>query len=72
MKAWDTLQRDIAACELCPRLREHCRQIGREKRKAYAAWDYWSRPVPDFGQPPPTKDDTLDKAIESLTQKAAA
>ncbi len=30
------------------------------------------QPNPDFGQPPPTKDDTLDKAIESLTQKAAA
>jgi hypothetical protein len=26
----------------------------------------------DFGQPAPAKDATLDKAIESLTQKAAA
>jgi carboxyl-terminal processing protease len=30
------------------------------------------QPDLDFGQPPATKDATLDKAIESLTQKAAA
>jgi carboxyl-terminal processing protease len=30
------------------------------------------QPDVDFGQPPATKDATLDKAIESLTVKAAA
>jgi hypothetical protein len=30
------------------------------------------QPDVDFGQPAPAKDATLDKAIESLTQKAAA
>ena len=30
------------------------------------------QPDLDFGQPPAAKDATLDKAIESLTQKAAA
>lgn len=37
------------ACERCPRLREYCRQVAAEKRKAYLAWDYWGRPVPNFG-----------------------
>ena len=30
------------------------------------------QPDVEFGQPPAAKDATLDKAIESLTQKAAA
>jgi uracil-DNA glycosylase len=49
--AWDELNRQIVACELCPRLREHCRQIAREKRAAFREWDYWGRPVPNFGDP---------------------
>lgn len=52
MRAWEKLQREIVACELCPRLREHCQQIGREKRKAFAARNYWAQPVPNFGQAP--------------------
>jgi uracil-DNA glycosylase family 4 len=51
-KAWQTLQTNIASCERCPRLRAYCRQIAVEKRKAYLAWDYWGRPVPNFGSPP--------------------
>lgn len=50
--AWQTLQTNIASCERCPRLRAYCRQIAVEKRKAYLAWDYWGRPVPNFGSPP--------------------
>jgi uracil-DNA glycosylase len=52
MKAWSKLNREITACELCPRLRDYCRQIATEKRRAYADWDYWGRPVPNFGQSP--------------------
>jgi uracil-DNA glycosylase family 4 len=52
MKAWSELQKRIAACERCPRLREYCQQIGREKRRAFTDWDYWARPVPNFGQAP--------------------
>ena len=32
-------------------MREHCRQIGGQKRAAYRDWDYWARPVPNFGDP---------------------
>lgn len=49
--AWDALNRQIVACERCPRLREHCRTVAREKRRAYRDWDYWGRPVPNFGDP---------------------
>jgi uracil-DNA glycosylase family 4 len=45
------LQNEIIACTLCPRLREHCAQIARVKRRAYRDWDYWGKPVPGFGDP---------------------
>jgi uracil-DNA glycosylase family 4 len=48
-KDWQTLQQQIVTCERCPRLREYCRQIAAEKRKAYLAWDYWGKPVANFG-----------------------
>lgn len=48
-EALTQLNQQIIACEACPRLREYCRDIGREKRKAYLEWDYWARPVPNFG-----------------------
>jgi len=52
MNTWLALQKKITACDRCPRLREYCQQIGREKRKAFAEWDYWAKPVPNFGQVP--------------------
>ncbi len=47
----DALNTAIVACNLCPRLREHCMKVAREKRRAYAGWEYWGRPVPSFGDP---------------------
>jgi uracil-DNA glycosylase family 4 len=41
----------IVACELCPRLRAHCQEVARVRRRAYADWEYWGRPVPSFGDP---------------------
>ena len=52
MPSWKTFQRQVTECTACPRLREHCEQVGRDKRKSYADWEYWTRPVPDFGQAP--------------------
>lgn len=43
------LQRKIVACTLCPRLRDHCREVARVKRRAYLDHDYWGKPVPSFG-----------------------
>jgi uracil-DNA glycosylase family 4 len=41
----------IINCNLCPRLREHSTEVARVRRRAYADWEYWGRPVPSFGDP---------------------
>ncbi|HTM57647.1 MAG TPA: uracil-DNA glycosylase [Candidatus Udaeobacter sp.] len=46
-----SLERRIVACELCPRLREHCTAVAREKRRAFRDQTYWGRPIPGFGDP---------------------
>jgi len=45
------VQQAIITCERCPRLREYCQRIGREKRRAFRNDTYWARPVPGFGDP---------------------
>jgi uracil-DNA glycosylase len=45
------LNREVIACNLCPRLVVHREQVAREKRRAYRDWDYWGKPVPGFGDP---------------------
>jgi uracil-DNA glycosylase family 4 len=47
----DALNARIVACELCPRLRDHCVDVARVRRRAYSEWEYWGRPVPSFGDP---------------------
>ena len=44
------LHRRVIGCQRCPRLREYCIAVGREKRRAFAQWTYWTRPVPGFGE----------------------
>ncbi|MGH9347382.1 MAG: uracil-DNA glycosylase [Vicinamibacterales bacterium] len=41
----------IVACERCPRLRDYCRRIATEKKRAFRDDVYWGRPVPGFGDP---------------------
>lgn len=48
---WNQLNREIIACDRCPRLIDHCQTIARVKRKAYRDEEYWGRPVPNFGDP---------------------
>ena len=49
--ALDALNSRIVACERCQRLRGHCAEVARVRRRAYADWEYWGRPVPSFGDP---------------------
>jgi uracil-DNA glycosylase len=49
---WAGLNRQIVACERCPRLRNYCRRIAQEKRRSFADWQYWGRPLPNFGDLP--------------------
>ncbi len=46
---WDRLNSEIISCERCPRLREYCAAIAREKRKSFADQTYWGRPIPNMG-----------------------
>jgi uracil-DNA glycosylase family 4 len=39
----------IVACRRCPRLIAHCREVAREKRRAYREETYWGKPIPPFG-----------------------
>ena len=43
------LNRMVAGCQLCPRLRSYCAAVGESKRRAYREWEYWAKPVPSFG-----------------------
>jgi uracil-DNA glycosylase family 4 len=50
-KKLQILNRRIVSCELCPRLRAYGAEVARVKRRAYADWEYWGKPVPGFGDP---------------------
>jgi uracil-DNA glycosylase family 4 len=52
MKPANALNRRIIACERCPRLRTYCRGIAEAKRRSFAEWDYWGKPVPNLGPTP--------------------
>jgi uracil-DNA glycosylase len=41
----------IIACDRCPRLREHCAAVARERKREFRDQIYWGRPVPGFGDP---------------------
>jgi uracil-DNA glycosylase len=41
----------VIACELCPRLRTHCKDVATLRKREYANQEYWARPVPSFGDP---------------------
>jgi len=45
----EVLNTRIVACDRCTRLREYCAEVARTRRRAYAEWEYWGRPVPSFG-----------------------
>ncbi len=47
----EIIQQHVVECERCPRLREYCTAVAREKRRAYRDQQYWGRPVPAFGDP---------------------
>lgn len=48
---YQSLQHEIVECQICPRLTLHRQQVAGKKRRAYADWDYWGKPVPSLGEP---------------------
>ena len=47
----DQLHYSIVTCTRCPRLVDYIRGIGETRRKSYRDQEYWSKPVPGFGDP---------------------
>ena len=43
------VDRDVVACEACPRLRRWCRHVARVKVRRFQGEEYWGRPVPGLG-----------------------
>src|SRR5947207_1267287 len=46
-----SINRSIVPCSRCPRLRAYCRRVARDKKREFADWTYWGKPVPGFGDP---------------------
>src|ERR1700721_3986346 len=49
LRTLEALNARIVACDRCERLRTHCTEVARVRRRAYSDWQYWGRPVPSFG-----------------------
>lgn len=49
--SFPALADQIAKCDLCPRLRRHCRDVAHTRKREFAGEEYWGRPVPGFGDP---------------------
>jgi uracil-DNA glycosylase family 4 len=45
------LAEEISRCRRCPRLVAWREQVAHERRAAFAAEEYWGRPLPGFGDP---------------------
>ncbi|MCH7799001.1 MAG: uracil-DNA glycosylase [Planctomycetes bacterium] len=43
------LERAVPRCRRCPELRGYCAEVAATRRRAFADWTYWGRPVPGFG-----------------------
>ena len=50
-KSLVVLNRHIVECRTCPRLVAHRENVARIKRRQFAEWTYWGRPIPGFGDP---------------------
>jgi uracil-DNA glycosylase len=45
------LQHLIVKCQKCPRLVAYLQEVSHHKPRRYRDWDYWSKPLPSFGDP---------------------
>jgi uracil-DNA glycosylase family 4 len=45
------LQNLVIECQKCPRLVAHLKEFSNHKPKRYRDWNYWSKPLPSFGDP---------------------
>ena len=47
----EKLQKVENRCGKCPRLVTYLREVAEKKPKRFKDWEYWSRPLPSFGDP---------------------
>ena len=47
----EELQEIVVRCRKCPRLIAYLQEVSLHKPKRYRDWDYWSKPLPSFGDP---------------------
>lgn len=48
-KSLKNINSEVVKCKLCPELREYCKKIAIEKKRSFADWNYWGKPVEAFG-----------------------
>jgi uracil-DNA glycosylase len=51
METLTQLAEEIVACRRCPRLVAHMQTVAARRKREFAQWDYWARPLPGFGDP---------------------
>ena len=47
----EAIEKRVVACRKCPELRAYCAEIGRVRKRAFRDQEYWSKPVPGWGDP---------------------
>jgi len=47
----EKLQETVIRCRQCPRLVAYLQEVSQHKPRRYRDWDYWSKPLPSFGDP---------------------
>jgi uracil-DNA glycosylase len=50
-KELEKLQRKVVSCRKCPRLVTYLKEISERRPKRFREWEYWSKPLPSFGDP---------------------
>src|SRR2546429_4194450 len=48
---FQSLAATIIACRKCPRLVRYRERVARVKKREFADWEYWGKPLPGFGDP---------------------
>src|SRR3989454_7220984 len=48
---FERLAAAITACRKCPRLVRYRERVARVKKREFANWEYWGKPLPGFGDP---------------------
>ncbi len=48
-RSLSAVEHAVPRCRRCPELRGYCAEVAATKRRAFAEWTYWGKPVPAYG-----------------------